>query len=259
MPIPTFAEQLKKMDGEQILFGRARRIAKLQSDLVLAEQSLVYGEAMCKDIAIDLQTLDAEFDLIERECNERMDDPQWSETYKCAKAVHEMGILGHAEERIGIVREMDYSKGRIEFLKAELMRESAAPKQQTVEEQTFGARMAMMTRLSASTPTSQEGNGSADNFGFTCAAKHLMHSNGFKESAKAAEKAGNLEDYTHSLASATFYSTASHMLLDMMVRTLLACQYHTTISHAHAHAHTSLLQTSTQKEKAKVERPIKTE
>jgi hypothetical protein len=86
-----------------------------------------------------------------------------------------------------------------------------------------------------------------------------MHSNGFKESAKAAEKAGNLEDYTHSLASATFYSTASHMLLDMMVRILLACQYHTTISHAHAHAHTSLLQTSTQKEKAKVERPIKTE
>jgi hypothetical protein len=216
MPFPSFAEQLKKMEGERLLFGRARKIAQLQSDLVLAEQSLVYGEAMCKDITMDLQTLDTEFEALKKECNEHKGDPEWAEKYKRAKAAHEMGIMHHAEERIGIIREMDTAKGRIASIKAKLSKEGAAPKQQTMEEATFGARMAMMTRLPGAVDK-YKGFGSADNFGFTCAAKHLMHSEDFEKNAKAAEQAGNVRDFTHNLASATFYATASHMLMDMRV------------------------------------------
>ena len=176
---------------------RARRIAQMQSELVLAEQSLVYGEEMCKDIAKDLQRLDGEFSAN-------------------AKGAHE-DICAHAEERIGIIREMDLAKGRIVLLKARLQLEGAEPKQQTMAEQTFGARMALMTKLAGI-----EGSG-AENFGFTSAAKHFLQSREFAECARAAERAGNIHDFTHNLASAHFYAAASRMLVDIEVRPSVHC------------------------------------
>jgi hypothetical protein len=182
--------------------SRAEKVAELQANLLLAEQSLEYGAISLEEISKELKYVDNKLADVIAESKIKED----RDKYALAKAVHENATVNLIEERMLMVVEIDKSKSRVASYKAQLKKLGAGPKERpSMEEMTLGARMAALSLIKPS-----------ESFAAQSAFRHHDNGKRFDEAAQEALEAQRLGDFTHAKSAAHFNYAATSMLINLV-------------------------------------------
>jgi hypothetical protein len=180
-------------------FVRLSQLAILQAKILIAEQSLEYGDLTLKQITRDLEHTEQKFND--------------SDHSKDAQDCFEIETVDLKEQRNTIVQQIDDAVCLIKKLRGELISNGGRPYfgEMTKEMKTLGARLTLLHRLS-------ELPGFSPQKGFTL--KTLEQHAGlcihYKVKSEHCKKTGDVGGFICSLAACHFYDMAKTLLQDSL-------------------------------------------
>ena len=171
----------------------------LQADLLVAEQSLEYGDITLTQIYKDLANIEEKFND-----SDHGDD---------AQDRFEAETVALKEERNTMIEQIEDAITRVKRLRAELSKLGSTPYsgEYTKEMKTLGARLSLLHRLSE-----VPGFSSQNGFTLKTLENHAELSAHFKKKADACKKQGNIKEFISSLAAHYFYAMAKNMLKESL-------------------------------------------